>query len=463
MAQPFRLVFILQKKQTAMKKFSLLVLLILLPVLHSCSDEFENAEPQIISPGETDPDPDPGTTGGETVAGELFTRNDELFGLLKRATRTTDDPMVDIACVEFIYPIIIKKYDENLIAIQTLVLQNDTEFYNFLVNLDISQQISLSYPISTVGANGQPFSINNNEELKQMLKNCSQQNTLIYVSGIFGSPSQTGACYWRVPWELGRDNRYAGGIFLANQDNSLVFDYDGQEYPGNWIFLFVGDELHMNINLEGTSEVAQYWNIDRKIDMSSSKIELYTTPKKIRLEKYCGTLQEYAVGDTGPGEGIVFYDKGEYSHGWRYIEVTAIDLAASQWGCAGSLAYESAPSENGMINSARIANYHDSFTNFYINPSICNSENDGTVSARAALLYDNMTGRDWFLPSENELQLIYANLYLAGLGNFSAEKYWSSNEVNEPEASVLDFAAGMSVAEPKIPSDAVHTRAVRYF
>ena len=28
----------------------------------------------------------------------------------------------------------------------------------------------------------------------------------------------------------------------------------------------------------------------------------------------------HTVGEAGPAGGIVFYDKGEYSDGWRYLE-----------------------------------------------------------------------------------------------------------------------------------------------
>ena len=45
----------------------------------------------------------------------------------------------------------------------------------------------------------------------------------------------------------------------------------------------------------------------------------------------------YAIGDTGDGSGIVFYDKGSYSDNWRYLEAQTVDLSAgAAWGCSGT-------------------------------------------------------------------------------------------------------------------------------
>ncbi|MEI6388047.1 MAG: chitobiase/beta-hexosaminidase C-terminal domain-containing protein, partial [Spirochaetota bacterium] len=38
--------------------------------------------------------------------------------------------------------------------------------------------------------------------------------------------------------------------------------------------------------------------------------------------------ETYAVGDTGPAGGIVFYDKGSVSDGWRYLEAAPSDQSA---------------------------------------------------------------------------------------------------------------------------------------
>ena len=35
--------------------------------------------------------------------------------------------------------------------------------------------------------------------------------------------------------------------------------------------------------------------------------------------------QEYKVGDTGPAGGLIFFDKGALTNGWRYLEAAPVD------------------------------------------------------------------------------------------------------------------------------------------
>src|SRR5680860_725664 len=47
----------------------------------------------------------------------------------------------------------------------------------------------------------------------------------------------------------------------------------------------------------------------------------------------------YAIGDTGPAGGYIFYDKGYYSSGWRYLEAAPMSTEwyNRKWGSYGTL------------------------------------------------------------------------------------------------------------------------------
>ena len=164
-----------------MKKVISAALLLLLAFSYSCTDEFEPAEIVEQTPGEENPNPtEPNPNPGQQVFGQPIIKDSELYDLMIRATQNVGDPMTDIVCVNFVYPFIIKKYDSSMMAIETKTMHNDPEFYNYLSALAPNQPISLSYPISTLDSNGDLVSINNNDELLDMLKVCSQAAVISY-------------------------------------------------------------------------------------------------------------------------------------------------------------------------------------------------------------------------------------------------------------------------------------------
>ncbi len=187
-----------------------------------------------------------------------------------------------------------------------------------------------------------------------------------------------------------------------------------------------------------------------------------------------GQLDEpkYKVGDQGPAGGIVFYAKAKKSEGWQFIEVAPEDIAGSEWGCYNSPVQDARKSEIGMgrENSLAIVALHDSFSDFYTNPEICSDVSDGTVAAKLCLDYVYGGLDDWFLPSENEMKLIYEKLHLQGLGNFTTGGtnetilYWTSTEHGDNTAVTEDFSTGERGYNCKqCDFGFTKIRAIRYF
>lgn len=388
----------------------------------------------------------------------LIVKGSPLFELIQKVTVGGNDPMAEIVCIDFIYPFTLLIYNENLEVIGTHNLVGDNEFSVFLGTLTAGQSISISYPISTSLANGTEFTVNTDAELKTAIDSCSREDLISICSGLFGGDP---ACVWQVPFSLNSDNSYSSGVFSANMDGTIKFHYNGQNYNGTWTFLYLNEEFQMNINLEGTSAIAQYWNFSRKVTMTETKITISNGSSNIILQKKCEQTEVFEIGAQGSGGGIVFYDKGSYSDGWRYLEVSTIDLPISEWGCS-SAAISSTSSEvgKGFYNSVQVVNYHNSLASYYTNPGICNALNDGSVIAKTALLYNS---KDWFLPTEQELLLIYQNLYPQNTGNISATTYWSSTEIDAANVKGINFETGQTINVAKNPTTEISARAVRYF
>lgn len=126
----------------------------------------------------------------------------------------------------------------------------------------------------------------------------------------------------------------------------------------------------------------------------------------------------YTVGQPGPAGGIVFFDKGSYSNGWRYLEAASSDIAGtSEWGAHGQTV--------GGTHTGRGAGKRN--TQIIIDFLI----DIGETGRAAQLTRDFRQGGydDWFLPSKDELNLMYENLKQRGLGRFQNGNYWSSSAV----------------------------------
>jgi hypothetical protein len=120
----------------------------------------------------------------------------------------------------------------------------------------------------------------------------------------------------------------------------------------------------------------------------------------------------YNIGDTGPAGGIVFYDRFSNAGGWRYLEAapqeTEQELA---WGKFVNFDGTTTAIGGGRKNTELVVQ----------------AEKNLVTAARFCADLEYGGYDDWFLPSKDELDLIYKNLKAKGLGGFSSDIYWSSS------------------------------------
>lgn len=156
-----------------------------------------------------------------------------------------------------------------------------------------------------------------------------------------------------------------------------------------------------------------------------------------------------SVGQTGPGGGIVFFNKGNTNGGWQYLESATSDQSTGiAWGCDGT----SIPGTQLTVGSGEV--------NTSLIVAGCNE-----ASFAAKLCNDLVSGgqSDWFLPSRDELNLMYLNMYLNSQGNFNTSAYyWSSTETNSYYAWFFLFNGGYA-NDYVNKYNAKYVRAVRAF
>ena len=176
----------------------------------------------------------------------------------------------------------------------------------------------------------------------------------------------------------------------------------------------------------------------------------------------------------GPSGGYVFYDRGEYTGGersWRYLEAAPADLRvvngsptvdSTKAGYSGGTCYfifgyyrETSGGSNVLLSTKTGIGEGFSNTNIlfdkmedtaYIDSSGAATTTNYAARLCKVLVYevDGKDVTDWFLPSKDELNLMYENLCRQGLGSFANGnyRYWSSSEYYGSTAWVQNFGGG---------------------
>jgi hypothetical protein len=176
------------------------------------------------------------------------------------------------------------------------------------------------------------------------------------------------------------------------------------------------------------------------------------TSEPIELNASTEDYSPYSIGDTGPAGGLIFYDKGVCSEGWRYLEAAIEDIEFSTgvygfpWGCWGTF----------ICGTSAAIGSGDNNTEIIINACL-----EPVIAATAADEYEYSGYTDWFLPSRGDMNEMFDNLFLNGWGNFASASYWTSTEDLANDAWMKSFPSGFEISNLK--ADTRRVRAIRKF
>ena len=166
-------------------------------------------------------------------------------------------------------------------------------------------------------------------------------------------------------------------------------------------------------------------------------------------------LPPLTIGDKGPAGGWIFYDKGNYSDGWQYLEAAP---ASTEW-------TERTWGSNGTFIGGTKEDIGTGKSNTTIIVAWLNRQGEAGKAAQVcdALVVENngVKYSDWFLPSKVELNLMYENLCRENVGSFADYYYWSSSEYIASIAWLQGFSNSYQLSYDKYSN--LRVRAVRAF
>ena len=146
----------------------------------------------------------------------------------------------------------------------------------------------------------------------------------------------------------------------------------------------------------------------------------------------CPEPVTYALRDTGPAGGLIFFIDEADEFSWDYLEAAPVstEIINKEWGSFGSeIGGTGTAVGDGKPNTAIIVTALDAIP----------------VSDKFAQLCRDLTVgdySDWFLPSKDELDLMYQNLYLENVGSYTdtGAFYLSSSEIDSMVVWRRDFS-----------------------
>lgn len=155
------------------------------------------------------------------------------------------------------------------------------------------------------------------------------------------------------------------------------------------------------------------------------------------------------VGSAGKDIAIVIYDKGQFTNGWRYIEVHKEYFIQKPWGC------------QNVTGLSPLFGFGKSNTE-----KIFAQCGNNAVAAKFALDFTIGGFSDWYLPSQSELEQICAKKSLIPRYPQAETGFWSSSDMpidNFGNRQPVDMNSGTCQSNTASPTIGYAIYLVRYF
>ena len=330
--------------------------------------------------------------------------------------------------------------------------------------------------------------------LRSMQIGMGAKNTQLMLEK-FGAASIAGKIQsgWSIPsvdeldalynyWKLGGAGRFYRGVIWSSSEQSATFAWyqqfqDGTKFTdANGIIrgLSGNKDLVMSPYHQGSFASQKFGVVSVRVFPAGAG----TPPRpvvvsSVRQNAQCSAGVSCAVGDIGPGGGVVFYDAGSTQSWGRYLESApaSCEIAGVPFKPVGGVQ---------GIHALQIDRVRAKAIGMgKANTDLIVQKYGATRSHAAALVRSQACNglTDWFLPSSGELNLAWrvlaqnrVNREPTPVGGFDIGYYWTSSDYNGTEAWTQYFNDGQQFdrvqtlsANKQAPYRTFKVRGVRAF
>lgn len=330
--------------------------------------------------------------------------------------------------------------------------------------------------------------------LRSMQIGMGAKNTQLMLEK-FGAASIAGKIQsgWSVPsvdeldalynyWKLGGAGRFYRGVIWSSSEQSATFAWyqqfqDGTKFTdANGIIrgLSGNKDLVMSPYHQGSFASQKFGVVSvRAFPAGAGTPPRPVVVSSVRQNAQCSAGVSCAVGDIGPGGGVVFYDAGSTQSWGRYLEAApaSCEIAGVPFKPVGGVQ---------GIHALQIDRVRAKAIGMgKANTDLIVQKYGATRSHAAALVRSQACNglTDWFLPSSGELNLAWrvlaqnrVNREPTPVGGFDIGYYWTSSDYNGTEAWTQYFNDGQQFdrvqtlsANKQAPYRTFKVRGVRAF
>lgn len=218
----------------------------------------------------------------------------------------------DIECIDFVYPITASVFNQNNEVINTIIINNDNDMYDFVDDLEDFTAVTINFPITVILSDGSQVVINSIQELQREIEmaddTCDEDDdfdfddddcddcTTSALENLFNA-----CAVWEVD-DLERndadlDAQYANYTFTFNADGTLTATENDTVQNGTWSANGTGNSIRFIIDIPNLTDLNGSWTIEEiERETGEAAFELHIGDDELSFESSCGS--ESTSGDA---------------------------------------------------------------------------------------------------------------------------------------------------------------------